>query len=268
MENMGLLYENIKRILSLKKTKITIYIAAVLWLAVITQVVMNRFFYEDLEISQAFINTNSSELKSGIEIIADFKKDVLSEAEKKELIQFLADSIGLTVDKEISIVRDDSRTEYSYEKKARYATTEIKIISLEQEVESVIKIKHYMVIRLNIRDSIESIDKYRKKLEAALDGLELEYKQVTLQYEGSFKGMLRKEEKDRISKLLIDELQGTTALQYEEGGVYTVYAYTGLINEYIVSMGSKINIQIAISYDEEADKTKVYLATPILNENW
>lgn len=268
MENLNRFFENAKRILSLKKTKVTLYIAAVLWLAVVTQVLMNRFFYEDIQISQAFVNTNSGELKSSIEIIADYNKDFLSETDKKALIQYIADSIGLTVDKEISVLREGTRTEYSFGKQARNATTQLKVISLEQKEESAIKIKHYLVIRLNIRDSIQSIDKYRNILEDALDELEIDNKQITLQYEGSFNGMLTTEEKDRISNLLIDELQGTMALRYDEEGVYTVYAYTGLINEYIVSMGSKINIQIAVSYDEETGKSKVYLATPILNQNW
>lgn len=268
MENLNRFLDNVKRIVSLKKTKVTLYIAIVLWLAVGTQMLMNRFFYEDVQISQAFVNTNLGELKSSIEIIADYNKDFISETDKKALIQYMADSIGLILDKDISVVREGTRTEYSFGKQARNATSLLKVISLEQEEEAVTKIKHYLVIRLNIRDSIQSIDKYRNILEEALDELGVENKQITLQYEGSFSGMLTTDEKDRISNLLIGELQGTTAIRYEEGGVYTVYAYTGLINEYIVSMGSKINIQIAVNYDEETGKSRVYLATPILNQNW
>lgn len=268
LENLYRFLENMKHIFSLKKTKVTLYIAAVLWLAVATQMLMNRFYYEDIKITQAFVNTNSGELRSSIEIIADYDKEYLSETDKKDLIRLLADAIGLTLDREISVIREGIRTEYSFGKQAKNATTQLKVISIEQEKDSAIKIKHYIVIRLNIRDSIQSIDKYRKILEDSLDELGIENKQTTLQYEGSFNGMLSVEEKDRISGLLVDELQGTVALKYNENGLYTVYAYTGLINEYIVSMGSKVNIQVAVTYDEQAEKTKVYLATPILNQSW
>ena len=37
--------------------------------------------------------------------------------------------------------------------------------------------------------------------------------------------------------------------------------YTGLIDEYIETVGCRINIQIAATYDEVADKTRIYLAT-------
>lgn len=268
MENLDRFYEALKRILSMKKTKITLYIAAVLWLAVATQIFMNRMFYEEAELTQAFVNTNSGDLKSSIEIIADYEKDFLSEEDKKKLILYLADAIGLRVDKEITVVREDKRSEYSYEKKAKNATTVLKVISLEQEKDAEIKMKHYVLVKLKIRDSIHSMDKYRKLLEDALGDLGIDKKQLTLQYEGSFSGILTTAEKDRIADLMVKELDGKVAMRYDEGNIYTVYAYSGLINEYITSMGSKVNIQIAMAYDEQAGKTMVYLASPILNMGW
>lgn len=268
MENLNRFFEALKRILSMKKMKITLYIAAVLWLAVVTQMFMNRYYYKEAEITQAFVNTNTGDLKSSVEIIADYEKEYLSETDKKDLILYLADAIGLTVDKEISIKREGNRSEYYFQKQAKNALTLLKVVSLEQEEASAVIMKHYIVVNLDIRDSINSIDKYRKLLEASLAELGVTNKQTTLQYQGSFNGMLSTKEKDRVADLMVSELQGETALRYEEGGLYTVYAYTGLINEYIVSMGRKINIQIAITYDEEAGKTIVYLATPILNQSW
>lgn len=268
MENLNRFYELLRRVLSKKKTKITLYIAAVLWLAVATQLLMNRYFYEEAEMTQAFVKTNSGDLKSSIEIIADYEKDFLSETDKKELILYLADSIGLIVDDGISVEREAARSEYSYKKVAKNATTLLKVVSLEHEEDKAIIMKHYILIKLNIRDSINSMDKYRMLLLNALEELGVNKKQLTMQYEGSFSGMLSKAEKDRISELMVNELDGEIAMKYEEDNLYTVYAYTGLIKEYIVSMGSKVNIQIAISYDEQAGKTMVYLASPILNQSW
>lgn len=268
MENMNHFFNTMKRILSLKRTKVTLYIAAVLWLAVATQMIMNRLLDEDLKITQAFVNTNSGELKSSIEVIGEYDREFLSEEDKKGIIYLFAKQIGLTVDKDIAIDREGSRSEYSFLKQAKRASTELKVISMEQKEEATVKLKHYVIIRLNIQESIHSIDKYRKIIEDTLQDIGIENKQITVQYEGSFDGDLSLEEKERIAELLVDELQGEAAMKYEEDGILNVYAYTGLINEYIVSLGSKVNIQIAITYDEEADKTKVYLATPILNQSW
>jgi len=40
------------------------------------------------------------------------------------------------------------------------------------------------------------------------------------------------------------------------------------IDEYIVNLGKKVNVNIAISYDETSDKTFIYYATPIYNTDY
>lgn len=268
MENISRFIESLQHIFSLKKTKVTLYIAVVLWLSVATQMIVNRTFYEDFKIAEAFVKTNTADLQSDIEIIAEYQKDFLSETDKKDIIYHIADAIGLSIDREIIVLREGNRTEYTYSKQAKKAATMLKIVSLEQKEDTVIKTKHYIIVRLNILETIQSIDKYRDILENSLKELGVTEKQVTIQYEGSFQGALSKDEKRRMASLLVEELQGEIALEYEEGSSYTVYAYTGMINEYINSMGCKMNIQIALTYDEESDKTRIYLATPLINQSW
>lgn len=265
MENLNRFIEALRRILSLKRTKVTLYIVAVLWLAFAMQIIMNRMLITDVKITQAFVNTNSKELKSSLDIIAFYDRGHLSEEDKKDLIQRLADSIGLTLDRDITVMRDGKRSEYSFEKQAKRASTLLKVVSLEQDEGTSIKVKHYIIIRLNITDSIRSVDRLKKLLEKSLSDIGAGKTQITLKYEGSIGGSLIPEEKKKIAADLVEELQGVTAVEYEENDIYTVYAYSGLIDEYIVSMGSKVNIQIVISYDGQSDRTMIYLATPILN---
>ena len=259
---------SIKRIFSSRQTQFTLYMAMVLWLAVVTQMVVNRVFREDFQITEAFVNTDMEEMKSSLEIVAEYSGEFLSETDKKNMIHQIADSVGLTLDKDISIRKEGSRSEYAYTKQAKYAETEIKVISMEQKYEEAIRMKHYIIVRMSILQSIQSIEGYKNKLLDVLGQLGVDQKQITMRFDGTYDGTRTSEEKKRIAELLVNELHGEIALDYEEGGLYTVYAYTGLINEYIVSLGSKVNIQVAITYDEGNDKTIVTLATPILNESW
>ncbi|MBH1940717.1 YwmB family TATA-box binding protein [Mobilitalea sibirica] len=270
MDNKKLkyIYDLVKQTLSLKRTKFTLYIAVVLWLAFATQIIVNRVFHESFQITQAFVKTNAIGQQSSIEIIAECKNDFLSEEDKKLIIHKIADSIGLTIDKDISVSREGARSEYSFEKQAKSANTMIKIVSLEQKQEDAIKINHYIVVRLSILRGMQSIDQYKTVLNKTLDSVGIDQKQVTLQYEGSLNGRLTLNEKDRIANLLVEELKGDIAIKYDEEDLYTVYGYTGLINEFVTSTGSKVNIHIAITYDEKEDKTKVLLATPIINQSW
>ena len=268
MENMSRFIEGFQRIFSLKRTKITLYIAAVLWIAVITQIIMNKAFFENFEIAEAFVKTNTEDLECSVEIVAQYHNDFLSEADKRDILYYIANSIGLSIDSDIVVNRDGERTEYSYYKLAKRAETSLKIVSIQQEVDSSIKIKHYLVARLNIKDSIKSIERYRKLLEKSLDGLGIIDRQVNVLYEGLVDGLMSKNDREEMASLLMKELMGEVAFDYQQGDSYTLYAYTGLIDEYIETVGCKINIQIAMTYDELLDKTKIYLATPIINQGW
>lgn len=258
----------LKYTFTLKRTKITLYMVAVLWVAVVTQMAVNRVFKEDFKITEAFVKSNTEEMQSSIEVVAEYETGFLSEASKKGLILSLADAIGLKVDEDISVWEEGARSEYFFFKQAKQATSEIKVVSVEQNEKDAIKMKHYIIIRLSILQGIHSIDIYKTILEEALEELGVENKQITLQFEGNREGNLSTKQKHEIAVLLIEDLQGKIALEYDEGDLFTVYAYTGMLNEYVSSMGNKINVQIAITYNELTNKTKITLATPILNESW
>lgn len=268
MDRVNVFYEKIQHIFSTKRMRITLYIVAILWLSVITQIIVNKVYFRDLQIAEAFVKTNTEDLECSIELVAQHPTDFLSETDKKDIIHHIADSIGLKIDKDIEIIRESDRTEYVYQKQAKKAFSSIKIASLKQEADSAVTMKHFIVTRLKIKDYVKSADKYRKLLESAYKELKLKENQLTVQYEGSVRGSMPVEDKEDMARLLVKELQGEVAFDYQQGDSYTLYAYTGLIDEYIESAGCKINIQIAITYDEETDKTRIYLATPIINQDW
>lgn len=257
----------IKHIFSRKKTKITLYIVMVLWIATMTQILVNQLFYKELKITDAFVSTKMTGMESNIEVVGEFKSEFLSENDKSDLIQAIGRHIGLTMDQDITVWKEATRSIYSFTKEAKQAKSEIKVVSLEQEEDNSIVMKHYVLVRLNLKETIASIDQYRGMITDILDELEVENQQVTLKYKGEYEGVLSRADKDELSNNLVKQLRGTISTQYEED-LYTVYAYTALLDEYIMNGGTKVNIQIAISYDEEKNKTVVYLASPLLNDSW
>ncbi|HPU64122.1 MAG TPA: YwmB family TATA-box binding protein, partial [Mobilitalea sp.] len=240
----------------------------VLWLAVITQIVVNRIFFKGFEIAEAFVITGTEDIECSLEIVVQHPDEFLSENDKKDIIRYIADAIGLNIDKDIEIIKDNERTEYVFQKQAKKAETALKVVSLVQDIDSEVKMKHYVIARLKIKESIKSLEKYRELLENAFDKLGIDKKQVTVQYEGYITGLMTKESKEAMARQLVNELKGEIAFEYWQNDNYTVYAYTGLIDEFIESAGCKINIQIAMSNDENSKKTKIYLASPIINSGW
>jgi hypothetical protein len=245
-----------------------LYISAVLWIAVFTQIAVNRMFQEELQITEAFIKSETVEMQSSLDIVAEYEIEAFGDAGKKELIHRLAQVIGLTIDGEITIWEDVTRSEYFYYKKAKQASTEIKIVSLEAQGDNGAQIKHYIVVQLSIQKGMDGIDRYKKLLEQELADIGIESLQVNLKYEGNREGSLTSQKKHEIAAMLVEELQGDIAVEYDEGDLYTVYAYTGMIDEFVTTLDNKINIQIAITYNELTDTTRITLATPMLNDGF
>ncbi len=268
LANMSCFIEGVKRAFSLKRTKVTLYIVAVLWLSVVTQLVMNNILFEDFEIAEAFVKANTEDVECNLEIVAQHHMEFLTESDKKDIIRHLANSIGLKMDSDITINQENQHIEYIYHKQAKKADTMIKVVSLEEEEDKEVKMKHFIIVRLNINESINSVEKYRKLIEKSLDGLGIENRQVNVVYKGFAMGSMSREDKEDMARLLVKELQGEEAFHYEQGEDYTVYAYTGLIDEYIETVGYKVNIQIAMIYDEQTERTEIYLASPIINQGW
>ena len=261
-------YDRIKGIVSLKRAKVTLYMAAILWVAFAAQVMVNHMFQEKLQITEAFIKSETQEMQSTLEIIAEYKSYQLSETEIKNVISRIADSIHLDIEEGITVWNEAGRSEHFILKQAKQANTKIKFVTLKHGEEDIAGLKNYIIIQLSILKGIESIDQYKNILEDTLDAIGAENKQITLQYEGSREGCLTEDQKHELATLLVDELQGRIALEYDEGDLYTVYAYTGMLKEYVTAMENKINVQIAITYNELTNKTTIKLATPILNNNW
>ena len=156
------------------------------------------------------------EMKSSLEIISEYNGEFLSETDKKDMIHKIADSIGLNIDKDITILKEGAHSEYIFAKQARLAETEIKIISMEQEVDEYARMKHYIIVRMSILQSIQSIEKYKDIIVDTIDELGTLNKQITMRFDGNYDGNRSNDEKKQIAEFLIDQLHGEIALDYAE----------------------------------------------------
>jgi hypothetical protein len=258
--------KQIKQLLLQKNSKLTIYVIGVLWIAVIMQIAVNSLLRPDSNILEAFVSTNSEVSSFELEMAADYGTGYLSESDRKDLIVFVAKKIGLKTNGEITINRDNEDCEIYYEKIGKNAETLIKVVSVEQENEKEIaEIHHYLVVRLKLYNNLESVLSYRGLLKDIFKELNTKDLQTTMQLTSNYKGKLSLHDMNRIADDMIQNLQGKVAYANRQEDLFTVYAYSGLLDEYVTSLGTKINIHVAINYDEEANSTKVYLGTPVIN---
>lgn len=259
----------IKEIISQKKVKFTIYIIGVLWIGVVMQIAINSLFQPNHNILEAFVSTGSQVSSFELEMAADYGTSFLSEGDKKELIMHVADKIGLQVKDELTINRAYDDCEVYFHKSGKNADTLIKVISIKEEKDDgVASINHYLVVRLKVYQNPDSILSYRKLLEDVFKELKVTDIQTTMQISSNYKGQLSLSDMNNIADSMIKNLDGKIAYANRVEDLFTVYAYTGLLSEYVTSLGNKINIHVAITYDEESNITKVNLGTPVISGSY
>lgn len=85
---------------------------------------------------------------------------------------------------------------------------------------------------------------------------------------GKLPGRLSTEEKQRLAQSLFGYEGGGSIMEQETKGYYVAYGYTNGINMVRRVNGKMINMNVAITYDENEDKSVVYFGVPILNQDF
>lgn len=273
-------YIPIREVLRHKKMRFLVAVVMLLWTAVGAQIVANKVFMKDGDIIGAFMNTNSGLMESTLEITAKYGNQYLTQEDKLSLISFLSNGLGIRFDQQAKNYETTERKETVFVREAKRAKTTIKVVTVNgnssvdafaQSSEKASGVTQYVMVRLTIyEDANNDILEYQKIIKSLFEKIKVTQNNMntTLQFSGAFAGNLLLETKNKMADRMIDSLNGAVVFENRQDDLYIIYAYTGLLDEYIKVDGNKINVQVAMSYDEENDSTKIYLATPIISGDW
>lgn len=232
-------------------------IAAVLVLAAMFRVITERAFLAQASIEGAFAILAPEESAGTVTLTGRYLAPPYGFSEEK-LLKHFGEKIGLVVDGEIREVSYEGRLEYVYEKIAAEAHSVLKVVYLT-EADS-----YYVCADVTLTGgNAPSAASFRNAMAEAAKKMGLKDITTMLELCGAYTGEIPLSQKDELTDRLLDELYAQPVYENRENAHYTVYAYTGAVEEYIVVEKKKINVQIAIYYDRERDCTEVVLASPI-----
>lgn len=250
-----------------KKVKSILYVTVILWIAVLSQLFVNHFFTDDSKLVDAFTKTNSAVMDSNLYLVADLGTNYMSEEDEKNLLQYMSSEIGLR--DECKIIREDDADTILTKRESDQVTTIIKLVrNREITKKNTYVVRRYLILDLTIKEDVNSILSYKKTAEKIVSKLDAKTYESQVTFTGTYDGKLSMEERNRISNRFIKDLQARIVIEQRGDELYTIYAYTGLINDYVKSEGNKINVNIAFTYDEKYNRTSVLVATPILNQDY
>lgn len=240
-----------------KRIKVLGGIAIVLLIATAFRVVTERAFFAQASIEGAFSSLTPDGSEGTVTLTARYLPPPYGFSEEK-LLRHFAEQIGLVVEGEIREVSYEGRTEYVYEKVAAEAHSVIKVVQLT-EPEAYYVCGEIVLTGKNAADAAS----LQTQLKKVAEGMQLTEIATTLELCGIYKGEIPLAKKDELTDLLLEELYAQPVYENRKNANYTVYAYTGAVEDYIVVENEKINVQIGIYYNRGENRTEVVLASPL-----
>jgi len=241
---------------------------AAAWLFVFLKLLVGALFEKNTSLVAAFSAPNPQEISATVEVTAKYPLGELSDKNKMLVMEEVADAIGLSIDSEPMVTETESRQEISFVKDALAADSEIKVITLLEEKEEEPAATTYLYAQICLNRSLDTVLAYRTLLEKTMEELSCTEISTTIQLVGDYAGYLPLERRDEITEEILDALEAEVVYEYREHDLYTVYAYTAGLDNFITVEGKKINVHIAMSQKEDHYRTMLYLATPILPDTW
>ncbi len=228
-----------------------------LCLAGIYKVIMSRVFFARASMENAFSVLVPEERRGTVTMTARYPTPEYG-CEEEKLLACFAEKLDLWMEEEIREVVYEGRREYVYEKNAAKADSLLKVVYLEKTGE------YYVCAEVTLFDTAQQdVTAFKKRLEKSAKELGLTEISATLELCGVYNGEIPLGKKDSLTDALLGELYAAPVYENRENANYTVYAYTGAIEDYIVVEKKRLNVQVAIYYDRSSDRTEVVLASPI-----
>lgn len=243
---------------------------AVLWIVAGVQLIDSFQDKDESGIVQAFNKTNCMEMKGEIQGNVKLDGTYRTRKEQEKMVKEIAARIGINNNYtlEEKVEKNKEQRVLYLTKSAAQATTTIRFVTVEKwKDESTVNINQYIMIDMVLYDKMECVVIYKNKLDEILEKYDSN-PNVFMKFEGVLYGQLKKEEKEQIADGLMDEICADTVYEYDENDLYTVYGYTDYVKEYTEVNGEEINVTVVLTSDEDNNYTKIYLATPFLQEDY
>ncbi|MFA9377772.1 MAG: YwmB family TATA-box binding protein [Lachnotalea sp.] len=248
--------------------KIMVFLIAAIWTFLGISYFLERNIVDDGKIVEAFSQTAFANEESVISIDGEYTGDYLGTDEAKALLSEIATALGIDQNYEITQQREEQRGELVLTKEAKRAQTTLKFITCETNTENnTLNATQYVTAEIKLYDTAECALAYRNMLEESLDNNQVTG-DITVSLRGKYPGELSLEEKNVIADELLEKLDTNIKTEQRSDDIYVIYGYSKYISEFKEVGNQKINVSLAMNYNEEEKSTYIYLSTPLINEDY
>lgn len=250
--------------------KSKIYLIALVWAAVLLQLFINSTVNREKEMVSQVMSESVVNLTEGqVRAYAFYGKEELGENAKETMVKKLAAKLGIESGYELSHRQDGENETTELTKCGKQADTSIRVISISVSDKYKQKsYENYVLIDIDLKKNAgQAVYDYKEKLVKLYEELGMDAS-TNVYICTNKKGKLTKEEQDKLVKEFINSMNASEIKRLELENGTCVYGYCSDINEFVYQDEEKVNVNIAITYDEKEDVTYIHKAIPFVDKSF
>ncbi len=240
-------------------SRLSIMIAAVLWLITAVNYFVLENYKNTNNIMTAFANASLLDTSAKVSCQGQLVDMYRDSEQVTALLKMLAEKMSLN-DYDIVAVNDGDNLRQILTQKGSNGSAIIEITTLPDN-------SQYLSVNINLENNIAGAFVYRESVEEAIEQVKIDTV-VNLYLVGNARGNLTAEAKDTLADKMLEDMDADIVEANRQDECYTVYAYTKDGGEYVMLNGDKVNVNISMNYNEINDRTYVFLAFPMNNQEF
>lgn len=241
--------------------KIWILPLVVLWIFAVYQMV-HASITDEAKVVEVLGNVGTEDQTSVVEYYGTYTEGYLEKDERSAFLKNIAKELGITDNVTITRITEDGREETKLSKKSNGGETILRLVTNTQD-NTRAKATQYIIANLSLYSGMDQALGYRQKLNKILEPQTKDIKS-SANIIGSYDGELSLKNRNRVADAMLSELGASVVTEHRDEKLFTILGYTPRISEYKMQENEAVNVNIAMYYSSDKDKTYVYAAIPVL----
>ena len=188
----------------------------------------------------------------------------ISEELRREMLENLAHKLGITDGYTVTKEQGDDFEKIVLSKEGRQADTTLQIISMLVENDEA---EQYISIDISTKEQLADAWSLYQKVKRVYEEIGVDGK-VSFEAEAEQQGDYVSSGRETFINDVLKLAKAKRVDAIRENDIYTVYGYTKRVDSYLTLNKKKVNLQIALSYAEQEDKTYIKIGIPIVNSSY
>lgn len=251
-------------------TKKKIYIVVLIWVAVLLQIFITKQIDRESEMvamvmSDGIENVTAAEVK----LYAHYGDEVTSEKAREKIVKHVGECLGITDGYSITQKEEAENVSTVYCKKGENGDTTIRLISMQQtNADGTNGMENYLMTELSLKNqSTEQIYACKEQLEQIYADLGMEAS-TNLYLCSQEKGRMSEDEMQNMTEQFFDTMHAKKRKTISLEDTLCIYGYSENVAEYVYQDDTRVNVNIAFTYDEEEDITYIHRALPFIDKSF